>query len=494
MAENYAGYVSNRGNVVDWNQAAQGLSGAVQSVDDARTARRAENEKVLKDSEKLINDTEQPKSQTLNEFVLKGADQGRSKLMEWNRQLKAGEINGRDYKSRVANLNEYWGSLANTTKTLDARLTQAMQRQQVGADGTLPPGSAIEAEMQMYFGGLSQLSDKGVVIDDDGRVMVGKFDKEGNMLSTEDVKYINNPANIEFNRTDLSGMVNADVKNWGDWAINRTTDARQNPQFAKSKSRLVNAIVGTPRSAASVLVDNTDGEYMVYFNEEDKQQKIQQLKEEYEQSGEKKTDAEIASQLILMQQDANGDYQPNLTNGQLDAAKKLVESEIEIQVGRKVDPRPVSSGGNNGPSYDQARSYQQEIDENLQGYIAVREAWNKNQYDLLSKGGYSFVPKGNGVIEVYQGEDKRGNKIKVDVVDSPGGLAKYAFNGDPNTNLRKYDEGRNHFYSTGMDKDSRYSVPGSGATPSEAEFNKKWASLKKGQTTIGPDGKTYTKR
>jgi len=460
MPEEYAGYVSNRGNNVDWTEGISGLSEAVRSVDNARTARRDENERVKKESEALINSTEQPKSQTLNTFVLKGADQGRSKLVEWNRQLKSGQLSGRDYKARVANLNEYWGSLATTTKSLDQRMTEAMNRQQVGEDGTLPPASAIEAEMQMHFGGLSQLGDKGVVIDDDGRVMVGKFDPDGKLKSTEDIKYINNPANIEFNRTDLNGMVQAEVKNWGEFALGRTSDVRQNPQFLKAKARLTDALVGTPRSAASILVDNTDDDYMVYFGPEDKEKKIQQLKELYSQTGQKKTDEEIASQLILMQQDSNGDYQPNLTNGQLEAAKKLVDSEIEIQLGKTVTPAPQRSGGGyNGPSYDQQRRYAQENEDDLNGYIAVREAWNDGKYDMLSKGGYQFKAVGNGVTEVYRGYDKRGELIKVDRVTSPEGFAKYAFNGDQNTNLRKYNNGRDYFYGSGLDKDSRYSVP-----------------------------------
>jgi len=470
MADTYAGYVSNRGNLVDWESAASGLSGAVKSVDDARKMRRAENERLLSESEKLIQDTEQPKSQTLNEFVLKGANEGKSKLLEWNRQLKSGQIDRSTYQSRIANLNEYWGSLANTAKTLDQRLTQAMQRQQVGEDGTLPPASAIEAEMQLYFGGLSQLKDKNLVIGDDGRVMVGKYSPDGSLISTEDVKYINNPANVEFNRTDLSGMVQADVKNWGDWSIGRVSDVRQNPQFKMAKARLSDAIVGTPRSAASVLVDNTNGEYQVYFNEQDKQAKLQKLKELDALAGGKKTDKELESQLILMQQDSNGDYQPNLTNGQLDKAKKLVENEIELQLSRKVEPAPQSSY--NGPSWSDMYKFQKEEDNALRGYIASREGWTKSDFSGLSKG-YEYVPEGgdNGqpyqvkVYKVLNTPAKAGvgtytTRTLVKTAKNPEGLAEFAFDGDPNQALSDYTRGKGSFYSQGLQNTPRFQTGG----------------------------------
>jgi hypothetical protein len=466
----FAGYQGqNRGNILDWNQIAGGLSGSIKSVDQARQTRRAENERIMKESERLLNETEQPKSQTLNQFILKGADQARSMLFEWNKQLKAGDLDPAEWKARNANLNEYWNSLATATKSLDQRLTQAMERQQVGADGTLPPASQIEAEMQMYFGGLANLKDKSLVIDGDGRVQIGKYDADGNLISTEDVKYINNPANVVFNRTDVGGMVAADVKNWGDWSIGRVSDVRQNPQFQKAKMRLTDAIIGTPRSAASVLVDNTDGDYQVYFNEQDKQDKLSQLKLMYSQMGQKVTDAELEKQLIAMKQDANGDYQPALTEDQVDAAREIVESEIELQLGRKVEPRPVVSGGNNGPTWDQMRRYQEDMDDNLRGYIAAREAWTNNDASGLRSGynykkGYDkkYISEDNPngyFIEVQKEErDRKGATVyrTVKKAHSAEGLAEFAFNGDANQALSDYNQGRDVFYGQGIDKTDRF--------------------------------------
>lgn len=493
MAETveYLGRQPNSNQGIDWQQAAASLGGAIKNVDDSRKARKAADESLLQESERLVNETEQPKSQTLDTFLLNGSDVYKRKALEWNKALREGKIKRADYNSRMANGMEYWKSLSTAIKSFDQRISQSIQRQQVGEDGTMPPASVIEAETQAFLGGLSQLKDKNLIVGDDGRLSVGRYGPNGELLSAEDVKYINNPANIEFNRTDLSGMVQAEVKNWGDWSIGRVSDTRQNPQFIKSEARLVDALTSSPRSAASILVDNTDGEYQVFFTPEDKAAKIQRIKDLDTQMGVKRTDAEIESQLIQMRQDENGDYQPVLSQKQMEEAKKLVKGEVEIQLSREVTPY---QGG--GSSYDasEARDIQNEIDSNLEGYKAARKAWNTSDYSGL-RSGYEYKRSGTGdnyKIDVYKintnpkTRDQGSTLIKT--ITSPEGLAEYAFNGDPNTNISKYKEGKNEFARRGLGDDRKKSS----ITPEQ--FDAQWANLKKGQTLVGPDGKTYTKK
>jgi hypothetical protein len=515
----YTGYVSNRGNNVDWLEAAQGLSGNIQKVDQAQKQRRAENEQLLSDTESFINQTEQPKSKTLGTLVLNGADMYRTKALDWNKQLKEGKISRTEYQSRMNKSREYWDSFANATKTFDQRLSTAMERQQVGADGTLPPASQIEAEMQAYFGGLSQLADKKIVVDDDGTILMGKYDQNGNLLSTEDVKHINNPGNIIFNRIDLNGIVSAGVKNWASWQQGRVTDPRLNPKFALEKTRLINAATASPRSSASILVDNTDGEYQVYFSDEEKQQKKDLLKQEAEASGIKMSDAEIESRLIKMRQDENGDYQPDLTESQFNKAKEITSNAIEMQLERTVTPPPASSGG--GFDAGDYRDMEQEKQDNLRGYIASREMWTKGDPSGL-RSGYTYTPKGSGDnfrIEVRkigapvekkeyvtERDSLTGKPVKrlkttkedpvIKIVKNAEGLAEFAYNGDQNTNIRKYNEGRQTFHGQGLQSTERFQEKGSQkkSTISPEQFDAQWAKLKRGQTLTGPDGKTYTKQ
>ena len=337
--------ISTRGSQLDWSELFGSLSSSVLDWDKKIKGKRAEDEAMLQQTGKNLNETEQPKTQSLNEFILSGTNEGRDKIYQWNQDLKAGKINRAEYHKRMTNLNDYWGNLSTVTKTLDTRIQQAMERQQVGEDGTLPPASAIEVELQGYFGGLANLKDKKLNIGDDGRVMLATINQEGIPTSLESIKYMNNPLNIGFNRTDVSGMVKADVENWGKWDIGLTSDQRNNPNLKKSKAQLINAITGSPRSAASVLVDNTDEDYTVFFNEKDKLEKFAQLKKLNEEADLKLTDEQIAEKMIQMRQDENGDYQPVLSEKQQQKARDVVDREIEMQVSRTVDLAPRYSGG-----------------------------------------------------------------------------------------------------------------------------------------------------
>ncbi len=458
--------ISTRGSQLDWSELTGSLGNAVLDWDKKIKGKRAEDEAILQQTGKALNETEQPKTQSLNEFILSGTNEGRDKIYQWNQDLKAGKINRAEYHKRMTNLNDYWGNLSTVTKTLDTRIQQAMERQQVGEDGTLPPASAIEVEMQGYFGGLANLKDKKLNIGDDGRVMLATVGPDGTPMSMESIKYMNNPLNIAFNRTDVSGMVKAEVENWGKWDIGLTSDQRNNPNFKKSKVQLINTITGSPRSAASVLVDNTDEDYTVFFNEKDKMEKFAQLKQLNEEAGMGLTDEQISERMIQMRQDENGDYQPVLSDKQQQKAKEVVDREIEMQVGRTVDLAPRYSDGGSDKGDDV------NVNELVGGYKATLRAfgfdpesvkqnindpnsWGRN-FDNINFGGlsnrYKYVYNG-GKVEVYDnessvlGDELKGSKKNLlFVAKEPRDLAQYIYGkSDASQNTSSWEDGRKYF-------------------------------------------------
>lgn len=364
----YMQYVSNRDNQLDWGGITGRLISDIRGIEESRAAKRAEDEVLYQRNQKALNEPALNKSQSLNEFYLNGAFQGKDQIYQWNQQLKKGQIDRRTYQLKMNNLNDDWNNLSVITKSMDQRLQQAMERQQVGPNGELPPGSAIEAEMNGYFGSMANLKGKGIAIGDDGRVVLATYDDEGNVVNSSDIRYINNPMNIAFNRTDLSGLVKADVTNWGGWKIGRITDVRQNPQFKKSKVRLIETLTSSPRSAASILVDNSGEDYTVYFGKDDYNAKFSDIKRLNEEAGVKLTDAQINDMMISMKQDENGDYQPDLTPSQVAKAKEIVGNEIETQLGREVEPRPMMNGGGSTDKDDERY--------NGNYYEDLRTAWD----------------------------------------------------------------------------------------------------------------------
>ncbi len=458
--------ISTRGSQLDWSQLTGSLSNAILDWDKSIKGKRAEDEAMLQQTGQNLNATEQPKTQSLNEFILSGTNEGRDKIYQWNQDLKAGKINRAEYHKRMTNLNDYWGNLATVTKTLDTRIQQAMERQQVGEDGTLPPASAIEVEMQGYFGGLANLKDKKLNIGDDGRVLLATMNPDGVPTSLESIKYMNNPLNIAFNRTDVSGMVKAEVENWGKWDIGLTADQRNNPNFKKSKAQLIDAITGSPRSAASVLVDNTDEDYTVFFNEKDKMEKFAQLKKLNEEADMGLTDEQISEKLIQMRQDENGDYQPVLSEKQQQKAKEVVAREIEMQVSRTVDLAPRYSGGGSDKGDDV------NVNELVGGYKATLRAfgfdpdavksnindhskWGRNPNNVNFGGlsnQFKYVYK-NGKVEVYDKESnvlgggiQTGKENLLFVAKEPMDLAQYIYgHRDASQNTTSWQDGRKYF-------------------------------------------------
>lgn len=461
---------SDRGNQVDWSKISSGLGEAVTDWDKSIKAKRAEDENAFRETNKMLAETESTKSQSLNEFILAGADNGRQKITNWYNDLKAGNINRSEYQRRRMNLTDNWNQLASVTKDLDQRIQQSLERQQVGPEGQLPQASQIELEMQAYFGSMANLVNKKLDIDDEGHVLLATMGPDGKPIELNNIKYMNNPLNINYSRVDVPSMVKAEVDNWGKWSIGRISDQRNNPQFPKMKAQLVETITATPRSASSVLVDYTDDDYTVYFSEQDKQAKFNQLKKLNEQIGGGLTDQQIEDRLIQMKQDPNGDYQPVLTDNQLRTAKDIVAREIEMQVGRDVAPAPMYSGGGGSSSSSGSGEDPNQL---IAGYKASLKAFgfdpekvkaNPKDYTTWGSGNvdfgglttdfkYYYNPKSKAV-EVYSassptaitGDKKNPENNLLFIAKNPKDLAQYIYmRSDASKNSMLWEDARKMF-------------------------------------------------
>ncbi len=453
MAEFY-GYVPTSDSSIDFRQLAQGLSSSIEGVREGQKSRTATNKQARKTAEGAM-EFDPVSSETVNNFTYRYADQGRNKIFEWSKQLKRGEISGREYKERIANLNDYTSSMATVAKTLDQRLQESLKRQSVGENGELPQASGIEADLQVKFGDLANVIGKDTIIDDNGRVMVVKKDTEGNIISGEDIKQVLNPLNVEFNRVDLNGMLDAGTKGWEQFQVGTTTDARKNPAYAKAKVDLINTILASPRSTASVLYDNTDEDYVVYYDEDSKQQALQQFvdrQNEINQQLGKPLDAkpkDFEQNLILMKQDEKGVYQPILTEEQLNKAKSVVDNGIEVRMGREQQifaPHYGGGGGDSGSGDVNPSDW-------VPGYLASLEAFGIDKDavksgDYKSTGNHSFGKLDrrysyrwdNGSVVVTKAGDP---KSIIGRFSRPVDLAQFVYGtNDPSEATKMYNEAR----------------------------------------------------
>lgn len=456
----YTGFIP-ASNPIDWAKLTGGLVKTITDIGERREAERQALDKLQSDNTKILQNTELGKSQTLNQLILSGSNDGRQSMMEWNRQLKDGQITPLEYKNRINNLMDSWSTFANTAKSYDQQMQEALKRQQEGL------GSSLELELNNRIAQLGDLRNKKVQIDPtNGNFVIGQLDNNGvfDPTSIIDLRSIGKPGNIMDNKVDLGSIVDDGTKGWEAWTIESgaktITDALQNPAIQRARLDLANGVLNNPRAITSVLTDNSDGNYDFYYSGEDLNSKLQdRVAKENElnkQLGKPALSGDALDKFInserekfiLLSQDDQGVYQPNLTNKQVEDAKQTVLDAIDSRLERKVElDEPQYRGGGGGGG---SRGGSGGRDETISDVPSrVYDAWvnsgtlgDEQSQRILSEasgGRYKFKWEQGG-LNIYtpgdRGEDKKVNQTPIKKIDD----LFYYFYGSGETNQKKWQE------------------------------------------------------
>lgn len=456
----YTGFIP-ASNPIDWAKLTGGLVTTIQGIGAEREAEKAALDKLQSDNTKILQNTELGKSQTLNQLILSGSNQGRESMMQWNRQLKSGQITPLEYKNRINNLMDSWSTFANTAKSYDQQMQEALKRQQEGI------GSGLELELNNRIAQLGDLRNKATQVDpNNGNFVIGQLDENGlfDPSSIRDLRSISQPGNMIDNKVDLSSIVDEKTKGWEDWTIelgNKTiTDALQNPAIQRARLDLANGILNNPRAITSVLKDNTDGEYDFYYSDNDLNSKLQdRVAKENElnkQLGKPALSGDDLNKFInserekfiLLSQDDQGVYQPNLTNKQIEDARQTVLDAIDSRLKRTVqlDEPQYRGGGSKKEESDEENTVM------IAGYKATLRAFGADPDATISSGnwvksssgpdygglkqGYTYTPRKGGGLDVYRGQDL------VFTAKTPKDLAQYVYNAEPAKASVKWESAR----------------------------------------------------
>jgi hypothetical protein len=502
----YYGYIPRSQNRLDFSKMAEGLSGSFEKAKTGREERKALDEKLLTDTNKLMKEYDPGSNKTINDIAMAGANQGRDKMYEWNKQLKDGTIDRRQYTSKINNLKDNWNLLAFSSKELDERLMTSMERQSAKPDGTDGDASGYEAYHTNDVFKLKDLSNKSPYIDEDGNVYLASIGEDGKMDSADvvDVKSSYNTENLVDNKVRVAKAVQDGVKNWGDvsvWkdlgggATSTTEDVRQNKEaFNAAKYDLIESImdVNNPRSVASVLVDNSNKGYEYYKTDAEKNSIIKgKLDRAAGIKGSALTEEETAkatadaeSKLILSSRSVNGTWSPVITDAMIEDARETISNQIEIQLGYSIKgtpeyKEPAPRGGGSGDDEETPKQKEAKTKENqelIAGYkAAVRafgftpesikanpddsKSWSRVENDFGGlRGGFMYVKeKGTGYIIV---KDSTGKKTLF-TAKSPKQLAQYIYGGqNAAAAALKFDKAR-----------SMYIGGGSGTPKTSAKIN-----------------------
>jgi len=345
MAE-YAGYVSS--GSIDWSGIAKGLQENVNRGLKARQAKIDEDNKLFDDTKKKLGEYENTQSPSYNTRAYQLTSDSRSKLLEWNKQLKSGEITRDQFKINTNNLYEQYDSFVNTSKQFDQYISEVNKKIQSGEAGA---EYVAKANANMAFMGLADGSAE-LQVGADGGIYVSK---DGTPIS---IKQWTNIQNLADGKIDVNEQISkftdkvADVVRSSTSATGAsvtTDDARQKTEQYNAIKRNAIATVANrsnPSSIVSILMDNSDLGYQIFMNDNDIKKAVDNAIQKQElENGEgvsltdeqkQKIQSDIESKAIMYTMSGDGSLNPTLTDAMISDAEKVAGEFFEAQVDSKI--------------------------------------------------------------------------------------------------------------------------------------------------------------
>jgi hypothetical protein len=484
--QEYAGYIP--GKSIDWLSLAKGVKTDIDQGLKAREERKAADEKLFTDIGNRLNSWESTQSQPFNEFTFKGLDAARQKSMEWNRQLKSGEITRSEYQRKINNLNDSFDAFTTASKNLDSYV--------VGINKAIEDG---DASAHMIFSAginsdLMNIANKKLDVGNNGDFFV-----VGNDGTYQNVRNYTNMNNVVDKKIKVADTVESVIKNWEPWVLEdlqtsgsvvSEEDIRLNKEFYNNaKADLIGSIVDTnnPRAVVSVLLDNSNLNYQEYYTEQQRINLIQKAISNKELATGKQMSEDEKAQfadkynrenLIQVVQDNDGKYQPVINEKMIKDAQSVVEDYIEVSlVNKRKEERgfaPSRGDGGDGMTYSEEKDIakqKEDLKKFQLGYIATLDAFGmtpeggkggtKNFSGLSSKYRYKFE---NGTVKVYPVSDNYMVGDPVDIATDPEGLAFYAVGGSSKADATtRYREGRTQYRTAkGLSGNTKTTTPKKG--------------------------------
>jgi hypothetical protein len=487
--QNIFGYIPT--DSVDWSKALGGLYTTVRDIETGREDLKLELDQIKNDNIKTVQQADNFTSQTFQQMMLGASQDAVSVIKSWNDALKRGELDPKQYKQNMNNLMGNWGTLANNVKSFDAKNADIQKQIQ---DGTLSELSVDAAE---YFARSADLKNFKVFVDpSNGGVNTGRLDAATGQVipdTIESSKTTGDLSNAVFPKIDLTAEVKKVVSTFGvvvqEDGITTITDATKNPRFAAKLADLTGSLTNNDRYAASILRSSVGDGYKSYYTDQDRENLLIQAVERQNQildyqgkirlSGEE-LDAflqEAEGKLIPMKKDSSGVYQPMITDEQRARAKKAVEDTVFSQIDFK------SLQDDNTSRLSTTTTKKEDDPQYYRIATNVINAWtggDVKKLNELSEGKYLFEKKGTNTYLIIDAQNPKKVFGPITSIDNAGNFFGETTN---STWARKLGRAR-----------SAAKTPAQPAKITQADFNAKWAKLKPGQTLVGPDGITYTKK
>jgi hypothetical protein len=351
--KDYSTYIPTVG--VDWGKITEDLIGNINAVETGRKANYVAVEKekealdlMMTNANDLMNKDELYTSQDFVGLMSSGANSGREQISKWNAQLKAGELNPKDYKTRINNLQSKWATLANSAKTYDNANQEFMKRQIPDAKTGLSPGTGLELYYAQIHAEIGDLASKKIFFNEQtGEPYIAKIGADGTVGDMTPTFRYAAPSNFFDNTVPIDDMITKGAEKLANSVIETKTgtisDPRQQEATQKAIVLLKNSVLNNNSYIAQVLDRFSNEDYDYYRTEEEKVGKIESMLavdiEAKKLSGKAYTEEElvklredIGKRLILVQPNGRGVYEPIITEEQNKAAEEIVLDKINSQL------------------------------------------------------------------------------------------------------------------------------------------------------------------
>jgi hypothetical protein len=418
----YAGYVS-RGSI-DWSGIAKGLQENVNKGLQERQKKIDEDNKLFDDTRKKLGEYENTQSPSYNTRAYQLTSQARGQLLDWQKQLKNGEITRDQFKINSNTLYEQYDSFINTSKQFDQYISEVNKKIQSGEAGA---EYVAKANANMSFMGLADGS-ADLQLGKDGGIYVSK---DGQPIS---IKQWTNIQNLADGKIDVNEQMSkftdkvADVVRSSTAATGAsvtTDDARQmTEQYNAIKRNAVASIANrnNPSAIVSILMDNSDLGYQIFMSNNDIQKAVQNEVQKQElangegvaltEEQKQKIKSDIESKAIMYNMSGDGTLNPVLTDGMIADAEKVAGEYFEAQIDSKITTEAAqlyrgkkSDGGGGEDQFSNKNDFTL--------YRKMADAWQSGDDAALE----SLLKNKNYKVEYQKG---KGARIVQNVKDDKG--------------------------------------------------------------------------
>ena len=322
----YSGY-ADRATVtaaptVDWSGILTELKTGLQKNEADREAIRqkqaTDTQKALED----INAINKGQSQTGNEYITNASYQAKTLLNDAYKMYTSGQISREKFNIIKQNTSATFSDINGTMKGLQ---DDYLKYKELSQKGEL---SGYSDYMQTVKGKLADLSNKTLYFNPtDGKGYIatvkqdGSIDKD-NLMQTNWLKINSNFFDPRVKVEDEVGKFTGKMKEftkmmdsrrgYGLWTVE---DPTARPEFDKLSTDITRSVASTPLRMASILTDFVDDKNYTYTQDPAEAQKDKTK--------------------ILLKADANGSFQPQLTQEQIADGEAAIKRVIKSQLGYK---------------------------------------------------------------------------------------------------------------------------------------------------------------